>query len=533
MTNFRLKEFAKRIFEDHPSLAAAGCAVLALVIEFLFYRFFGFTLLLALSVAITVTGWLSGWKGSALVTAFATAFTLYIFNTPESFTNTSQQFAAVVALILSGVLISYLFNFIHRRFHELQNEIERGEAALERSQQSNQLKRDFIANMSHQVRVPLSAVLGFAEVLANETLTKEERESYVERLKANAASLTHLVTDILDVTEIEADHFTANRKKMLLKNFVHDAYASFSPLAVEKGLKLQFQLRGALPTYIESDGEQLTQVLKHVLGNAIRFSNDGLIKITVSSSKTANRRREVAFIINDQGPGIPSEIKRRLFKSEAIAAPGEVQKSKSHLGSGLGLVVARKLARALGGDVKLAKSNQRGTTMVVTIDGGSADEAQDFFDQLTLASPDTPLSPTDPHCLDGVRVLIVDDSPDSAVLVSRMLKGVGVHVEIANCALDGIEKAMKGSPDVVLMDIQMPEIDGNEATRRLRGLGFSKPIVALSAHVMKEDQKEALNAGVNEFLMKPVSRRALIEQIGRYIRKKPSAYVSLNPQPAY
>ncbi|HVK61381.1 MAG TPA: response regulator [Bdellovibrionales bacterium] len=531
MTKAAFFEAVKRVIEERPYLVVAFCVLIGVGLEYAFLKSVGFAWLLVYPVTVCLAAWLTGFRGGVIVTAVFSFFTIYIFRADPTLEGVEHRTIAVAFTFLTGLFCSFLFRHIHSSFQSLKDQIEEDEAALERSQQSNQLKRDFIANMSHEVRVPLSAVLGYAEVLANENLTKEERESYIERLKLNAASLTHLVTDILDVTEIEADHFIANRKKMLFRNFVHDVYGTFAPLAHEKGLKLQIQLRGALPTYIESDAEQLKQVLKHVIGNSIRFSSGGLVKITVSSSKTPDRRREVAFIVSDQGPGIPIEIKRKLFKF--VDQPGtEPNSAPKAITSGMGLIVARKLARALGGDVKLAKSNQRGTTMVVTVDGGMVDDAQDFFDQLSVSTAEPTISPSDPHALEGVRVLIVDDSADAALLVGRMLKGVGVNVDIANTAIDGIEKAVSNSPDVVLMDIQMPEVDGNEATRRLRRRGFVRPIVALSAHVMRADQEEAIRAGVNEFLMKPVSRRALIEQINRYVHRRPAPLSSgFAPQP--
>jgi CheY-like chemotaxis protein/anti-sigma regulatory factor (Ser/Thr protein kinase) len=321
---------------------------------------------------------------------------------------------------------------------------------------------------------------------------------------------------------------------MVLSDFIQSAYSTFKPMAEERGLKFQVQLRGSIPAYVESDPEQLMQILRQVVGNAIRFSEEGLVKLTVTASRTTQGRREIALLVSDQGPGIPSDLRKRIFKPFTRE---EASATKTHSGTGLGLTIARKLARGLGGDVKLAKSSRRGTTFLITFDGGAVDQAHELLDQLALFSPSPTISPDDPHALENIRVLVVDDSPDAALLVSRMLKVVGADVDTANRGQQGVEKAMSGRFDVVLMDIQMPEMDGNEAIRKLRAEGFTKPIIALSAHAMKEDQEETERAGADEYLTKPVSRRALLEMVGRYAclqpHRVPRGFGPVQLQPAH
>lgn len=513
----------KQRLEDHPywtvialvftalSLQLAGSRLVHLESPYLFFF-----------LAIALASWIGGAAPGLAATALSVAVIDSVFITPVgSFAVARPSDLATLAVFASeGLAICGLFHLLQRSHMNVERSLESCEVARERAEESNQLKRNFIANMSHEIRAPLSAVLGYSELLAGEHVPKHERESYTERLKLNAAALTHLVTDLLDVTEINSAYFVANRKRMNLSEFVQNAYALFSPLAAEKGLKFQIQLRGALPAYIESDPEQMIQILRHVIGNAIRFSESGLIKMTVTASEADSGRREAALIVSDEGPGIASEIKQKIFKP---FPPNDIDKpAKTHGGTGLGLTIARKLARGLGGDVKLVKSNRRGTTFLITVDAGTVDLAHDFFDQLAMPAPPVRISPDDPHGLDGIRVLVVDDSPDSALLVGRMLKVVGADVETAERGEEGIEKALEKNPDVVLMDIQMPEMDGNETIRRLRALGFKKPIIALSAHVLREDREEAKKSGSDEYLMKPVSRRALLELVGRYASKTPA-----------
>lgn len=512
----------KQKIAEHSYIAAIALAAIAVGGQVLASRAFGLDApFLFLFAAIAVSSWIGGARAGFLTTVLLALAADYHFIAPVGhfLGKSATGWFTLGAFVLEALLLVALFEIFWRENRKLHQELEAIEACLERAEESNRVKRDFIANMSHGIRAPLTAILGFSDFLAAERITDEERRDYAERLKLNATSLTHLVSDLLDVTEIDSAGFIAHRKRIVLGDFVQNLYAKFLPLAEENGLKFQVQMRGSLPAFIESDPEQLEQVIRHIVDNAIHYCKDGLIKLTVTASKSGGRR-ELAVIVADQGPGIPSEVKSKLFKPFGRES-GQEDPSRgalTHGGTGLGLTLSRRLARGLGGDVKLVKSNGRGTTFLVTIDAGPIDEAHELIDELTLSAPIREVKVDDPHALEGVRVLIVDDSPDSALLVGRMLKIVGANVETADRGSKGIEKALELKPDVVLMDIEMPEMDGNEAIRRLRARGFGNPIIALSAHVMKEDQKEAERAGSSEFLMKPVSRRRLLEMVGRFAR---------------
>ena len=517
--------------EEHSYFGAICAVALALGLEFAFAQTLGsFPPFILFFASVAFCSWLGGLRSGLLATILSTAaidvFLLPpIGNVVEG--KSEESSIALLAFVAVSVLISFLFHLVCSELKRLEGLYENAEAERERAEQANQLKGSFIANMSHEIRAPLSAVLGFSEAFASDTLSKEEKHSYAERLKKNAAQLTHLVTDLLDVAELSPDTFVVNRKRMSLPEFMEKAYATFAPLAEEKGLRFQIHLRGSIPTYIESDDDQIMQLLRQVVGNAIRYSETGVIKLTAMASTTTAHRREVAFIVNDQGPGITNDVKKKLFKpfdretaSEEVVIETPMENISSHSGThggGLGLTVARKLARGLGGDVKLAKSDRKGTSFLITVDAGQVNEVTEFFERLSIPTH-VEISPDDPHALDGVKILIVDDSADSAVLVSRILRIVGAEVLTASRGQEGIDTALAHRPDVILMDIEMPEMDGFEATRRLRAKNFTNPIIALSAHVMREDRQEAQRSGANAYLMKPISRRALLETLALYVK---------------
>jgi signal transduction histidine kinase/ActR/RegA family two-component response regulator len=516
--------------EEHSYFVAICAVALALGLEFLLSQILGsFSPFLLFLGAIAFCSWLGGFRSGLLATALSSVVIDLFFMEPVGTFFFGKSTPALVSLgVFAGVssLVCALFYVVCTERQALETAFENAEAARDRAEQANQLKGNFIANMSHEIRAPLSAVLGYSDALATEELSVEEKKSYSERLKKNAAQLTHLVTDLLDVAELSPSSFVVNRKRMSLPEFMEKAYSTFAPMAEEKGLRFQIHLRGSIPTYIESDGEQIMQLLRQVVGNAIRYSDSGLVKLTAMASTTPTQRREVAFIVNDQGPGISADIRKKLFKpfdreTIELAATHE-SPAAPHLAShstGLGLTVARKLARGLGGDVKLAKSDRKGTSFLITIDAGQVNEVTEFFERLSLPAH-SEISPDDPNALDGVKILVVDDSSDSAVLVSRMLRIVGAEVATASRGQEGIDKALEMKPDVVLMDIEMPEMDGFEATRRLRARKFENPIIALSAHVMREDRQEAHRSGASAYLMKPISRRALLETLALHVRSQ-------------
>lgn len=418
------------------------------------------------------------------------------------------------ALVLEAILVFLLAQYGFSSRRRLEAALKQSETVKERVQESDRLKRDFMTSMSHEIRAPLAAVLGFADLLLNPSISSEEKTAFRSRLRSNAEALTHLVTDLVDVAESDARGFEVKRESIVLKDFMQKVQEVFAPIASEKGLEFKVELKGEVPAVIESDSEMFMQILRHVIGNAIRYCDHGVVSATFAASKSGPRRREIGVIVSDQGEGIGPEIKRKLFYS--FASRGEIG-AKTHGGTGVGLTLARRLARELGGDVKLVKSNRRGSTFMVTIDAGAVAPRFDFISEAALGRLDTGVFADDAHGLQESRILVVDDSPDCSLLMDRMLTMAGAKVDTVDRGEIAVQKAAVGHYDVILMDIQMPEMDGYETIRRIRAMGVLSPIVALSAHAMREDQSRARRAGANGYLTKPVSRRALIEMLGRFV----------------
>lgn len=364
---------------------------------------------------------------------------------------------------------------------------------------ANEAKSMFLANMSHEIRTPLSAILGFAELLKDPNLSSDERQRYLEVINRTGKNLTHIVNDILDLSKIEAGHLEVEMRTFALPMLLQDLQAVLSFRASGKQLELKMQSEGEVPEAIECDPIRLRQILMNIVGNAIKFTEKG--SITVTTSATAN---ELKFVIEDTGIGLSSPQIKKLFKPFAQA---DNSLTRKHEGTGLGLVVSRRLAQALSGDVRLIRS---------TPGAGSAFEVTVGYKPAFIGKMASSIQPVVINLRDK-KILLVEDSPDNQMLVQLALAKTGAQIISANNGDEGSKLALSGSFDLVLMDMQMPILDGYSATRLLRARGYSRPIIALTAFAMKDDREKCLRAGCNDYLSKPLDLKLLLEKIQSYV----------------
>ena len=373
--------------------------------------------------------------------------------------------------------------------------------------------------MSHEIRTPLGAVMGFAELLECGDVTAEERSDNVATIKRNGQLLLRLIDDILDLSKVEADRVEAERIDVALGELLVDLRSVHGLKAAEKGIKLHFTAEGLLPRRIVSDPVRLKQILSNLIGNAVKFTAKGTVEVAVAFTKAAEgSRSQLGFTVRDSGCGMDEAAAARLFQPFMQADSSTKRKFG---GTGLGLVIARQLARLLGGDVVLADSEAgSGSVFVVTIDPGPMSE-KELVDGRSLVSArlgtgakgDAPGVCAAPPRLDGLRVLVADDAADNRRLISWLLSRAGATVVMAEDGREAIAEALRGDFDVVLMDIQMPHVDGYEATTTLREQGYRRPIIALTAHAMKEELDRCLAVGCDHFLSKPIDHLELLTMV--------------------
>lgn len=383
-------------------------------------------------------------------------------------------------------------------------------AAKEAADAASRAKSSFLANMSHEIRTPLGAVLGFSDLLVtgNKTLSTSEMSTYAAAIRRNGDLLSGIINDILDLSKVEAGKLEIDCRATELTDILSDISAMLHLQAKDKGLQLSINSVGVVPEVIYTDGLRLRQILINIVGNAIKFTKKGTIEVRIEHTCGTG---VLSFQVTDTGPGIEPSTITRLFEPFTQA---DVSTSRRFGGTGLGLVLSKRLANLLGGDVVLTRSTLgQGSTFTVRIQSGVTSQNKSLA-PLANRLPDPPLAPMPKEIrLDGVKILLADDAPDNQVLISRLLRSAGANVDMANDGSEAIDKVRTKDYDVLLMDLQMPRLDGYQTTSALRRSGFCRPIIALTAHVLNEERQRCLASGFDDHLGKPVNRQRLLESI--------------------
>lgn len=387
----------------------------------------------------------------------------------------------------------------------IQQQIAAAEAA-------NAAKSQFLANMSHEIRTPLTAILGFAENLLDGGQDESERRSAVKTIVRNGEHLLEVINDILDLSKIEAGKLEVESLPISPAQIVADVLSVMRVRADAKQLPLKLRYLSPIPNFVQTDPTRLRQILINLIGNAIKFTLSGHVELQVELLDPRTDRPHLRFIVADTGVGLSREQIDKLF-SPFTQVDGST--TRKYGGTGLGLSISRRLARMLGGDVSVESEPGQGSRFAVVIETGSLAGTTLIDNPQESLSRDesTRSNEFDEVPLTG-RILLAEDSPDNQRLIGALLRRWGADVTLAHNGEMAVELAWgefrRGQPfDVILMDMQMPMLDGYSATRRLRSLGYQEPIIALTANAMSEDKERCLNAGCNDYATKPIQRAEL------------------------
>ncbi len=436
------------------------------------------------------------------------------------FTNADLAFAEELAR-RAGMAIdnAILFSEIEGERSKNKDALVKMEKLAQMAASASEAKSLFLANMSHEIRTPLGAVLGFTEFLNDLSLSADERLKYTNIIHRNGQLLTQLIDDILDLSKVEAGHLEVETIETSLPNLIADIKSLMSTRAQEKGLNFLIETSGQFPEVIYSDPTRLRQILINVIGNAIKFTEKGFVKLSLATKPVDSVRSEqIIFTVEDTGPGISGENRERLFEWFTQADSSTTRKFG---GTGLGLALSRRLARSMHGDVELMQSSAKGSKFIISITTNI-----DSQEQLSVPSEkyqseltNSELKPGVENILkkiNGLKILLVDDSPDNRFLIKSILERKGMIVELAENGQEGLEKALGGAFNLVLMDMQMPVLDGFAATTQLRSKGYLGGIVALTAHAMKEERVKTKMAGCDAHLTKPIEVPKLLRCIAEF-----------------
>jgi PAS domain S-box-containing protein len=413
----------------------------------------------------------------------------------------------------------------------LQSELEK---ARETAEAATRAKSEFLANTSHEIRTPMTAILGFTELLLEPERSEAERREYARTIQRNGDHLVSIINDVLDLSKVEAGKMVVEHLRCSPVAIVSEVCGLMRARAIEKKLGFGMQFVGPVPQTILSDPTRLRQILLNLLGNALKFTERGgvVVLTTLVDLPTAPDPR-IAFSVVDTGIGMTHEEADRIFNPFTQA---DSSMTRRFGGTGLGLSISKRLAAMLGGDVRVTSAPGRGTTFTLTVRTGplagvplvdGAKEVQEV-EARRASSASAP-----PAEIRG-RLLLAEDGHDNQVLISLHLRRAGAVVEVAENGRVAVEKAAAalaaGAPfDCILMDMQMPEVDGYTATRRLRELGYRAPIVALTAHAMEGDRAKCLDAGCDQYLTKPVDRLELLAAVTAMVREHRAAAIPPPP----
>ena len=392
----------------------------------------------------------------------------------------------------------------------------------EKAEQANRTKSEFLANMSHEIRTPMSAILGYSDVLLEEEGIEKAppaRRHALETIKRNGEHLIGIINDILDISKIEAGRVELETLTCEFPQLLHDVQSMMAQRAAEKQLRIDVQFDGPIPETIQTDPTRLRQILLNLTSNAIKFTETGSVTLRAKLLDRAAESARIQVEVVDTGIGMNSAQLKKVFEPFVQA---DTSTTRKFGGTGLGLAISRRLARILGGDIAATSQVGKGTTFGLVIQVGPLDGVRLVNQPLAENSTERRRAATSNLPNLPYRILLAEDGPDNQRLISLILKKAGADVRIASngkVAIEMIEAAeASGDPpfDVVLMDMQMPELDGYSAARRLRENGFSQPIIALTAHAMTKDREKCLAAGCSDFATKPINRPVLFETIRRW-----------------
>lgn len=417
---------------------------------------------------------------------------------------------------------------------QLESEVKKRSAALreavDKAEGANKAKSEFLTNISHEIRTPMNAILGFCESLTSDDLSETERSDALLTIRRNGMHLLELINDILDISKIEAGKLDVMRTACSPLREIGDVVGLMRHRADEKNLTLSARFDGPIPETVQTDPLRLRQILINLLGNAIKFTSKGGVELRVSLINHPNRQDAMLkFDVADTGIGIAPEHQTSLFTPFGQVNSGV---TREHGGTGLGLSICRRLAELLGGSISLTSDIGVGSTFTATIDVGPVSRLT-LVDGLAI-----PTKPDDtgivsggatPTRLDGIRVLIAEDGIDNQRLIRAILQKSGAEVVLAANGREAVDqmRASRGGGsdaaiDIVLMDMQMPVLDGYSATSLMRAEGVRTPIVALTAHAMHGERERCLAAGCTEYLSKPTSRRVLLDTIRKLVSRDKS-----------
>ncbi|WP_117585847.1 MULTISPECIES: hybrid sensor histidine kinase/response regulator [unclassified Chryseobacterium] len=406
-------------------------------------------------------------------------------------------------LVLSGSIIGYHIIRQFRRQHLLIKELDVSE---KKASVAAQTKENFLANMSHEIRTPLSGILGFTNLLQKRPLDETSKE-FVSSIQRSGENLMAIINDILDLSKIEAGMMRITPGTFSINGLINSVETLFLERAKEKGLTISSKVDASIPDTLTGDATRLTQILVNLIGNAIKFTHQGKIDIEIFKKSQTEKNIVLGFKISDTGIGIDKEKLNEVFER---FNQGEDSITRNFGGTGLGLAIVKNLILLQNGNIEVISEQGKGTTFVFEIPYGISEE------QLKTVNPVNPDYFKDKSNT-ALRILVVDDNAINQSLMKHLLSQWNIDFDIVSNGLEAVEQLINETYDLVLMDIQMPKMDGYAATQQIREvLKLEIPIIAMTAHALAGEREKCLSSGMNEYISKPIKEEELFKLISNF-----------------
>lgn len=432
----------------------------------------------------------------------------------------STKQAKIGIMILLVVLAINIFFVVEPSILIIRKQVRSLDIATKQAKRADIVRWRLLTNMGHEFRTPMNAIMGFANLINEGSLTAEERSRLAVSIYESSSHLTHLIETMLDMSAIESGQLRIINEPCHLDPLLEQLRADIASKCNAKGLKLNIVIDPHCNKLITTDAKRLAQILYNLAENAIKFTAKGSVNITATMAMNTEKPT-LLFKVKDSGIGIKPEFHQSIFDPFSQA---EDAMTRNYGGVGLGLAVSRDLARAMGGDIVVESTLGKGSTFFLTIDPGeqtplsATDQAHSNQHAQTNDSPQPAqtTAPTSSPQFKNARVLIVDDSEDNRVLLKHYFKSTGAQVVFANDgqqAINTVQDAINSNEpfQLILMDMQMPVLDGYHATVKLRNQGITVPIIAITAHALAGDREHCLSAGCDEYMTKPVDKQQLMD----------------------
>lgn len=401
-----------------------------------------------------------------------------------------------------SMLIFALSHLLESALTESKNKALELDDALEKEKQALASQSRFLATMSHEIRTPLNGILGLTDVVLANTITEQARPN-LEKIQCSGQSLNRILNDILDLSKLNAGKLNLEFMPIDLKLIVKECMALYAPIANEKGVSLHIDIARDMSTLVIGDATRISQVLNNLISNAVKFTQQGSVRLSLTFQFTSSGDHVVHFSVMDTGEGISEQQQHIIFDAYAQA---DSRVNRVHGGTGLGLQIVKNLVEAMGGEIVVNSSPGNGSHFQFSLPLAIT----------TIKEPEFTI--VEPKRYFSGHVLVAEDNPINQAVAKSLLEMMGITVALANNGQEAIDSALAMTFDLILMDLHMPEVNGAEAAKLLRELNVTTPIIAFTAAVISDEINNALKSGMDGYLTKPVNKNALHTVLSKYLQ---------------